>query len=99
MPRYDVYPAPEAAGYLLDVQADLLYGLNTRVVVPLLPEDSAPRPARILNPVFEIGGTGHVMATQFLSAVPASILRNAVGSLRDRSDAVTRALDMVFHGF
>jgi hypothetical protein len=39
------------------------------------------------------------MATQFLSAVPASILRNAVGSLRDRSDAVTRALDMVFHGF
>ena len=81
------------------MQTDLLYGLHTRVVVPLLPEENAPRPARTLNPVFEIAGTGHVMATQFLSAVPASILRTAVGNLRDHSDDVTRALDMVFHGF
>jgi toxin CcdB len=98
MPQYDVYPAPEATGYLVDVQTDLLDGLSTRVVVPLLPDGNALRPAQVLNPVFEIAGTAHVMATQFLSAVPASILRTAVGSLRDRSDAVTRALDMVFHG-
>jgi toxin CcdB len=99
MPRYDVYPAPDGAGYLLDVQTDLLSGLNTRVVVPLLPAENAPRPARLLNPVFEIAGTAHVMVTQVLAAVPSSVLRTAVANLRDRSDQVTRALDMVFHGF
>lgn len=99
MARYGVYPALEGAGYLLDVQTDLLQGLNTRVVVPLLPEDVAPRPARLLNPVFEIGAQRHVMATQFLSAVPGSILRTPVGNLQDRSDEITRAIDMVFHGF
>jgi toxin CcdB len=37
MPRLDVHamPAGRKAGYLLDVQADLLSGLSTRVVVPL----------------------------------------------------------------
>lgn len=36
-------------GYLLDVRADLLSGLNTRLVVPLLPEVHAPAPAARLN--------------------------------------------------
>jgi hypothetical protein len=34
-------------GYLLDVRAS---GLNTRLVVPLLPEVHAPAPAARLNP-------------------------------------------------
>ena len=34
MARFDIYPNPVGAGYLLDIQADLLSGLNTRVVVP-----------------------------------------------------------------
>ncbi|MBS1183360.1 MAG: plasmid maintenance protein CcdB, partial [Proteobacteria bacterium] len=37
MARFDVFPNPGGSGYLLDVQADLLDGLNTRIVVPLLP--------------------------------------------------------------
>lgn len=39
MARFDVY-LTSSSGYLLDVQADLLAGLNTRVVVPLLPLDN-----------------------------------------------------------
>lgn len=39
MPRHDVHPMPgRAEGYILDVQADLLSHLGTRIVVPLLPE-------------------------------------------------------------
>ena len=32
MARYDAFPNPEGRGWLLDVQADLLRDLNTRVV-------------------------------------------------------------------
>ena len=99
MARHNVYPAPDGRGYLLDVQTDLLDGLNTRVVVPLLPLGLAPEPARILNPVVEIGGERHAMVTQFLSAVPAAMLKAPVGSLGARADEITRAIDMVFQGF
>ena len=56
MGRFDVYPTPGRGGlgYVLDVQADLLKSLRTRVVVPLLPPDAAPKPARSLNPAFLI---------------------------------------------
>ncbi|MGX9573154.1 CcdB family protein [Mesorhizobium sp. f-mel] len=37
MARYDFYRRAEGDGYLLDVQADLLKSLNTRVVIPLMP--------------------------------------------------------------
>ena len=47
----------------MDVQASLLDHLNTCVVVPLLPLDAAPKPAKVLNPTFEINGARHVMAT------------------------------------
>jgi toxin CcdB len=35
MPRYDVYSNP-GGGYVLDVQADLLDDLKTRIVIPLI---------------------------------------------------------------
>lgn len=72
MGRFDVYPRPgkDSAGYVLDVQADLLNELSTRVVVPLLPQDTAPKAARGLNPAFEIDGCLHLMLTQFIAAVP-----------------------------
>ena len=46
MARFGVFRNSESAGYLLDVQADLLVHLNIRVVVPLLPLNVAPTPAK-----------------------------------------------------
>ena len=39
---FDVYATPgqHETGYVLDVQADLLQDLTTRVVVPLLPTEA-----------------------------------------------------------
>ncbi len=99
MPKYDVYPNPGGSGFVVDVQTDLLDGLATRVVVPLVPTKSAPIPARLLNPVIVIDGDEHVMVTQFLSAVPTSPLGNPVANLAARADDITRALDMLFQGF
>lgn len=101
MARFDVFPTPGRAGsgYVLDVQADLLQDLGTRVVVPLLPPFSAPRPARGLNPLFEIAGVPHVMLTQFIATVPEKELKQAVASLKGNSDDITRALDTLLTGF
>jgi toxin CcdB len=101
MGRFDVYATPGKAGigYVLDVQANLLQGLSTRVVVPLMPPQAAPKPARGLNPAFEIDGQPHLMLPQFIAAVPAKELRKPVLSLDTRSDDIMRALDMLLVGF
>lgn len=99
MARYDLYRAPDGPGWWLDVQADVLDVLNTRVVVPLLPEGRAPVPAKRLNPVFVVEGERAVMVTQYLSAVPLRELGRPVGSLADKADEIGAALDLVFVGF
>lgn len=99
MPQHDIYPSADGRGYLLDVQTDHLEGLETRVVVPILPIDGAPRAARVLNPVIEIDGLTYVMATQYVSAVRGKELRSPIANLAARSDEITRALDMLFSGF
>jgi toxin CcdB len=99
MARFDVYTHRGGAGFLLDVQADLITRLNTRVVVPLLPQDTAPTPADRLNPVFEVQGAKVVMATQFMAAVPQSELTMLVASLDRESDAIFSAIDFLHHGW
>jgi toxin CcdB len=99
MTRFVVYTNPEGEGYLLDVQADLLDHLNTRVVVPLLPIAAAPAPANTLNPVFQIEGEKVVMVTQFMAAIPAPILKLPVHNLADSRNDITAALDLLFQGF
>ncbi len=99
MARLDVHARRDGgAGYLLDVQAELLSSLNTRLVVPLLFERDAPTAAARLNPVFEIAGERVVMVTQFAAAVRVSELGAAVSTLRDRHEMVTAALDLLITG-
>jgi toxin CcdB len=98
MARYDFYLNPEG-GYLLDVQANLISHLNTRVVIPLLPRNTAPKPAGRLNPVFQIKGKALVMATQFLAAISRDELKEKIGSLAHRDVEIGDALDMLFVGF
>lgn len=98
MARHDVHRRVGGGGYLLDCQADLLNGLNTRFVVPLLPQDAAPRPAARLNPVFTIEGAPHVMVTQYAAAVELRELGEKVVSLADRGHDIQNALDLLLTG-
>lgn len=99
MARFSVYKNPEGEGWLLDVQADLLNHLNTRMVVPLLPLNSAPKPAGTLNPLFDIEGTTVSMVTQYMAAIPLSMLKHPLLKLENQRDCVTSALDLLFQGF
>jgi toxin CcdB len=99
MARFDVYKNADGSGYLLDVQADLLNHLNTRIVVPLLPLDVAPIPAKTLNPVFNVEDTAVSMVTQFMAAVPVQIMKPALLNLGSQRDKITAAMDLLFQGY
>lgn len=99
MARFDVYRHPDENGFLLDVQANVLARLNTRVVVPLLPVASSPKPMDRLNPILEVGTTPVVLMTHYLSAVPTSILSEPVTNLESRRNEIVAALDFLQQGF
>jgi toxin CcdB len=99
MARFDVFRWIGAGGgYVVDVQASLLYELDTRVVIPLLPL-AAVRPIRELNPIVHIGDQAFVAMTQDLASVPRFLLRHSVASLDAHRDDLTRALDTLLIGF
>lgn len=99
MARFDLYRNPGGSGLLLDVQADLMRDLNTRIVVPLMRRRDAPKPAGRLNPVFEIDNAEFVMVTQFVASVRVAELGRRAGTLAHEDAAITNALDMLFSGF
>lgn len=99
MARFDVHRAVGGPGYLLDVQADVLRHLTTRVVVPLLPLDMAPSPAKRLNLTFTIRGGSYMMTTQFMATVPLRELGEVVASLESHHFEIVQALDFLFGGY
>ena len=98
MARFDIYALKRGSALVVDCQADLLGGLKTRVVVPLIPESAAPKPARRLNPVFVVGEERFVLMTQFLAAVEVRELGAKVSSLESEGEVVLGALDFLLTG-
>ena len=99
MARFDVYPNPDGEGNLLDVQADVLSYLLSRVVVPLQPKAVAHIPMARLNPVIDVDGKALVLMTHFLSAVPTSILQSPIANLESQRDVIVDAMDFLQQGF
>lgn len=99
MTRFRVYANPDGNGYLIDVQADALSHFNTRIVVPLLPLDIAPKPAKTLNPLFDINGQTFSMVTQYMAATPVRVLKDAIFSVENRRDDIVAAIDLLLQGF
>ena len=104
MARFSVYENTgehaKTTPFLLDVQTDLLSGLDTRVVIPLrkaslykvkLPQD--------LMPIFSIKGSDFALETPKMAAVPSKILKKEIGNLKSQQHLVMTAIDRLFHGF
>ncbi len=98
MAQFDVHRNPSGNGFLLDIQADLLDELKTRVVVPLIALSHLPKPAKRLNPVFSVARRRYVMATQFMAAIPAGELGKPVGTLAVHRDEIIAAIDVLLSG-
>lgn len=104
MAQFDVYRNADPSSrkrfpLLLDIQADVLDTLDTRVVVPLaeLDERSAP-PITRLMPVFEIEGSPVVMHTAEMAGIARKALGPQVSSLAVHRHEIVAALDVVISG-
>lgn len=103
--QFDVYPTPGQAKtffpYVVDVQADLLSSLDTRLIVPLLPIQAgkaAPKLLTRLNPVIELAGKRYVLLANQIANISASRLRQPVGNLADQRQAIVEAIDFLVTG-
>lgn len=86
--------------YLLDLQADLLSELATRLVAPLRPKSS--HEASILtrlHPIITVMGEEHILVVTELAAIPARIVGSPVGSAREYRKDVIAAIDLLITGF
>lgn len=81
------------------MQSRLLDGFATRVVIPLLPLNDAPKsPVRTLNPIFVVDGSSYMLMAQNIATVPLKQLGTPVGSLAAERDDVVRAIDALLSG-
>ncbi|WP_420340704.1 CcdB family protein [Roseibium sp.] len=76
------------------IESDLLPPDPAVVVVPLLSDYPA---VKYLNPVFEYESKQLVLATRLIVAVRRSNLRRA-GNIKDQSEPITRAIDVLMSG-
>jgi toxin CcdB len=84
---------------LVDVQADLLDELQTRLVIPLTKVPAlTKKPITRLTPSLEIGGEQYLLMTPQLAGIARSELGSAVGSVADQRSPIVAALDLVMTG-
>ena len=104
MAQWDVYANTSAATraevpFFVDVQSDLLRGLPTRFVVPLVrPRRMLPGLPPRMSPQFEIDGSQVLLVPQEAGAVGERMLKRPLTSLRAESHRIVDALDAVVSG-
>ncbi len=103
MAQFDVYQNPNPRSktripYLLDIQHDLLSQLTTRVVIPLVLQDTMSIPADILNPVFTIEGRDVVLSTAELAGIDKKLLGSVVTNITQDRDKIIAAIDLLVTG-
>ncbi|MDK9725608.1 MAG: CcdB family protein [Sterolibacteriaceae bacterium MAG5] len=105
MARFDVYPNPGSHAattpYLLDVQSDLLDGLDSRMVIPLRSLQHFPKVnlSTRLTPKLTVQGEEFLLETPKMGSVPRRVLKSPVTSLAGDRTLITAALDFLFHGY
>ena len=105
MARFDVHANPgkhaKTTPYLLDIQCNLLDGLDSRMVIPLRSLKHFPkvRVATQPTPIFKIGGKDYLLETPKMGAVPQHVLKSPVTSLTTSQAELMAALDFLFQGY
>lgn len=101
MARFDVYQQSERVPFLLDIQANLFADLNTRTVIPLLPQarggknEALPR----LKPLLTVKGKSYVMVTTDITTVRVAILGKFIENVEGQRQTIIDAVDFLLQGF
>lgn len=105
MPQFAVYRnenlgSCEEFPFLVDVQADLLEELGTRVVVPLARSEALiDFPTQYLTPLITFQGRTYALLTPQLAGISRDELGPQAGSLADQERAISTAIDFLLRGF
>ena len=85
--------------YLLDLQAELLAELDTRVIVPLAPRDLFEgKIVTRLMPILEVNGQQVVAVLPQMAGVSKRELGDCVGNVAPARAELIGALDLLFTG-
>ena len=85
--------------YLLDIQSDLLFDLDTTVVIPLTPsQNSLGSPVTRLHPVISILGVDYLAMTTLIAGIDRHSLGEKVASLEESRDEIISSLDLMITG-
>jgi toxin CcdB len=101
MAQFDIYRNPKRGSYplLLDVQADIMAQLTTRIVVPLAERNTYQRaPMTATSPIVTVDAREYVAVIPLLAAIAKSALGPKVGSLADRRADLIHAIDLLIAG-
>ncbi|WP_138472959.1 CcdB family protein [Poseidonocella sp. HB161398] len=95
--QHDLYRLP--GGQLVVIlQSDLLDGLRTRVVAPLVPRGRVERVLAGLNPVVTLPEGAFLLMPQLAATLSLAELGERAGSLAAMRDEITRAVDALLSG-
>ncbi len=98
--RFDIHAMARGnTPYVMDVQSEFTAHLETRMVIPIMPEGKVPNRIAALHPVFDVLGVPHVLVTHMMTSMVRRDLGRVIESLAEKRDEVTRALDLLFTGF
>ena len=105
MPQFAVYVNKNLRSrsvfpLLVDVQAELLRDLETRVVIPLVKSAALTSfPLGLVMPTVEVEGESYLLVTPQLAGVSQWDLGPRTGTVAVHSRAITTALDLLLRGF
>jgi toxin CcdB len=101
MSQFDVHRFQSRRGrshYVVDLQADILDELATRIVAPLRPlksrDDLIPR----LTPVVEVQGEPYFIVLSEIAAIRVKELGAVIINLKQHRDEIVAAVDILFTG-
>lgn len=98
MAQYDVYRLTDGR-LVVDMQADTLAALPTRMVALMTPAGDGPTPLAHLEPVFVVDGAACALHVGEMGAIPRGVLSGPpVATLAGEAYRITRAIDFLFTG-
>ena len=103
MRQFDIVQNPDPSEaverpFLIVLQSDLVSGLRSTVVAPLVIRTAMEGASR-LNPLIALDGSEFWLAIHELFAIDRRGLGQPVGSAADHRDKIIAALDLLFTGF
>jgi toxin CcdB len=101
--QFDVVANPDAEDaahrpYLVVLQSDLVSGLRSTVVAPLIARSEITG-ARQLNPLVAVDSREYWIAIYELFAIEQRVLGPRIANVADQRDAIVAAIDFLFTGF